>query len=112
MRKLKISVIVPTFNDADSLQICLDALRDQTLPHSTYEVIIVNNSESPLDLKKEFDGYVFVNQAKPVSVFIQDKAHLFKQVEIPIDGALGDVKLLAQLFDGFAVTAIKRYQDL
>jgi GT2 family glycosyltransferase len=73
MRKLKISVIVPTFNDADSLQICLDALRDQTLPHSTYEVIIVNNSESPLDLKKEFDGYVFVNQAKPGSYSARNK---------------------------------------
>jgi glycosyltransferase involved in cell wall biosynthesis len=38
-----VSVIIPVFNDARSLKICLDALEYQTYPQSHYEVIVVDN---------------------------------------------------------------------
>lgn len=38
-----ISVIVPAYNAADTIGECLDALLDQTLPRSDYEVIVVDD---------------------------------------------------------------------
>lgn len=39
-----VSVIVPVFNDAARLKICLEALEAQTYPKSLYEVIVVDNA--------------------------------------------------------------------
>ncbi len=38
-----VSVIIPVFNDAHRLQICLEALGNQTYPENLYEVIVVDN---------------------------------------------------------------------
>ena len=38
-----VSVIIPVYNDADRLAICLSALDEQTYPASRYEVIVVDN---------------------------------------------------------------------
>lgn len=38
-----VSVIIPVFNDAKRLQICLSALARQTYPSNRYEVIVVDN---------------------------------------------------------------------
>ncbi|MEX0780236.1 MAG: glycosyltransferase [Balneolales bacterium] len=44
-----ISVIIPTFRDWSRLQLCVQALKQQTLSKDTYEVIIVNNDpENPI----------------------------------------------------------------
>jgi glycosyltransferase involved in cell wall biosynthesis len=44
-----VSVIIPVFNDARGLEICLRALRAQTLPPSDFEIIVVdNNSDEDL----------------------------------------------------------------
>ncbi|MDJ0728267.1 MAG: glycosyltransferase [Prochloraceae cyanobacterium] len=41
-----ISVIIPVYNDSKRLQICLEALENQTYPQDLYEIIVVdNNSE-------------------------------------------------------------------
>ena len=64
---LKISVIIPTFNDDTRLQLCLDALSKQTLPTSDYEVIVVNNSKSPLSVKATFENITFLRELKPGS---------------------------------------------
>ena len=41
-----VSVIIPTFRDWDRLQRCIDALREQTLESSKFEIIVVNNDPS------------------------------------------------------------------
>ena len=41
---LKASVIIPTYNRATTLQICLRALVSQTLEPSTYEILVVDNN--------------------------------------------------------------------
>lgn len=38
-----VSVIIPVFNDATRLKLCLAALENQTYPKSLYEVIVVDN---------------------------------------------------------------------
>lgn len=38
-----VSVIVPIFNDADRLNLCLAALQTQSYPQSHYEIIVVDN---------------------------------------------------------------------
>ena len=38
-----ISVIVPAYNGADVLPVCLKSIREQSYPHSQIEVLIVDN---------------------------------------------------------------------
>ncbi len=45
-----VSVIIPTFNDAQRLKLCLSALIQQTYPIKNYEVIVVDNA-STQDIK-------------------------------------------------------------
>ena len=42
----QISVIVPAYNAADTLQLCLDALANQDFPSSEYEVIVVDDGST------------------------------------------------------------------
>jgi glycosyltransferase involved in cell wall biosynthesis len=44
---LQASVIIPTFEDWDGLQACLDCLAAQTAAPETFEVIVANNNPSP-----------------------------------------------------------------
>lgn len=41
------SVIIPTYDDWDGLQLCLDCLARQTVPPEQFEVIIANNNADP-----------------------------------------------------------------
>ena len=50
-----VSVIIPVFNDAKRLKICLEALEHQTYPQSLYEVIVVDNSS---DAGEDIEGVV------------------------------------------------------
>ena len=43
---MKFSVIVPTYCDAEQLELCLNALEHQTLACQSYEVFVVNNNVS------------------------------------------------------------------
>ena len=51
-----VSVIIPVFNDAERLKICLTALDKQTYPQDYYEVIVVDNGsdESLENVVKQF----------------------------------------------------------
>ncbi len=40
----RVSVVVPVYNGADQIGHCIEALRQQTLPADSYEIIIVNNA--------------------------------------------------------------------
>jgi GT2 family glycosyltransferase len=42
------SVIVPTYRDWQRLELCLAALAAQSLPRETFEIIVVDNDDSPL----------------------------------------------------------------
>jgi glycosyltransferase involved in cell wall biosynthesis len=42
----KVSVIIPVFNDAERLNICLDALMYQTYDQNSYEIIVVDNGST------------------------------------------------------------------
>jgi len=48
-----VSVIIPVFNDADRLRICLEALEKQTYPQSCYEVIAIDNASNDGGKTKE-----------------------------------------------------------
>ncbi len=55
MLKPYITVIIPTFNRADKLQLCLESLQNQSLQDEAYEVIVVDdgsNDSTPKLLKK------------------------------------------------------------
>lgn len=43
---LRLSVIVPAYNDADNLRAALTRLADQTLPHNAYEVVVVDDGST------------------------------------------------------------------
>ena len=45
--RVLVSVVVPVYNDQERLYICLAALAQQTLPNSTWEVIVVDNGSQP-----------------------------------------------------------------
>ncbi len=51
-----VSVIIPVFNDAERLKICLAALEAQTYPQDDYETIVVDNGsdESIENIVKQF----------------------------------------------------------
>jgi glycosyltransferase involved in cell wall biosynthesis len=40
---LKVSVVIPVWNKADLLRLCLDHLKRQTYPSDSYEIIVVDN---------------------------------------------------------------------
>jgi|GEM_PF-508336 len=42
-KDLKISVVIPVYYDRESLELCLQALKKQTLQKNQFEVIVVNN---------------------------------------------------------------------
>lgn len=46
MRLVKASVVLPTYEDWESVAVCLEALKAQDLPLSEFEVIIVNNNKT------------------------------------------------------------------
>ncbi|MEC4818409.1 MAG: glycosyltransferase family A protein, partial [Scytonema sp. PMC 1069.18] len=50
-----VSVIIPVFNDASRLKICLEALEKQTYQKSLYEVIVVDNAS---ELQENIAGVV------------------------------------------------------
>lgn len=54
-KELKISVIIPVYNDLESLELCLAALKEQTLPRNVFEVIVVNNG--PVDSITQSDEW-------------------------------------------------------
>lgn len=43
---LKLSVVIPTYNQADLLRECLRSLVDQTIPRDTYEVFVVDDGST------------------------------------------------------------------
>ena len=64
-----ISIIIPVFNQGDSLKRCLHALAAQTYPHSRFEVVVVDNgSTSPVaEMVESFPFARCIREQKPGS---------------------------------------------
>lgn len=61
-----VSIIVPVYNDARRIAICLEALRTQTYPRELYEVVVVDNGST--------DNSLAVIQGYPVTCLVADEA--------------------------------------
>jgi glycosyltransferase involved in cell wall biosynthesis len=64
-----VSVIIPVYNDAHRLALCLTALSSQTYPNSRYEVIVVDNGSSDnLEIvQRAFKNILFLKESRPGS---------------------------------------------
>ena len=66
---IEISVIVPTRNNSGPLTICLNALENQSIDRSRYEVIVVDNGSNPnhLSVKEQFPDVIWLSESRPGS---------------------------------------------
>ncbi|GAB4366809.1 MAG: hypothetical protein Kow00121_04500 [Elainellaceae cyanobacterium] len=81
-----VSVIIPVFNDADALKICLSALSHQTYPKDCYEVIVVDNGSKD----KEPIAQV-VSQFRQVSIAYEHQPGSYAARNKGISLAKGDI---------------------
>lgn len=81
-----VSVIVPVFNDAEHLKICLEVLENQTYPKSLYEVIVVDNaSDEEQDIKSvvaQFSQAVATYESLPGSYAARNKGIYLAKGEV------------------------------
>ena len=81
--KKMVSVIIPTYNDWDRLSLCIEALKKQTYPVESFEVIIVNND--PEDIAPELclaDNFQLITEARPGSYSARNAALAITKGEI------------------------------
>lgn len=64
-----VSVIIPVYNNASGLKLCLDALAAQTYPATRFEVIVVDNgsTDDVADVVAQFPRVRFFHEARPGS---------------------------------------------
>jgi glycosyltransferase involved in cell wall biosynthesis len=64
-----VSVIIPTYNDNARLEVCLDALANQSYPPSRFEVLVIDNgSDHPPDaIVRRLANATLLHEAKPGS---------------------------------------------
>lgn len=63
-----ISVVVPTYNEEQSIERCLRSLADQTVPRETYEIIVVDgdSKDRTRELAEPLADKVFIQTSKRV----------------------------------------------
>lgn len=73
--KSKVSVIIPVYNDNQSLRLCLQALAKQTYPKECYEIIVVDNNsqENVSDVTRDFEQVRLVHEAQPGSYIARNR---------------------------------------
>lgn len=85
----KISVIVPTYQPGGYLWECLEALRNQTIPSSDYEVLIVlNGKEAPW--RNEIDKYISDNKIDNFTLLYTPQLGVSNARNIALDNAKGE----------------------
>ncbi len=66
-----VSVIVPVYNHAEHLKLCLGALDNQTYPKNCYEVIVIDNGSDDLEnikqIVNQYTQTTFTSESKPGS---------------------------------------------
>ena len=70
-----VTVIIPVYNDAERLLLCLDALEKQTYPSDRYEVVVIDNSsdEPVAPLVTDFSHAVTTYESQPGSYVTRNK---------------------------------------
>jgi cellulose synthase/poly-beta-1,6-N-acetylglucosamine synthase-like glycosyltransferase len=63
-----ISIIIPAYNEGATIRRCLDALSNQTLPRSSYELIVVdgNSKDNTREIAAEYADLVFIQDSERV----------------------------------------------
>ncbi len=66
---IKVSVIVPTYNEEKNILKCLKPLGNQTLPRNEYEIIVVDggSSDNTVKLAKKYANKVMQQKSKGIS---------------------------------------------
>lgn len=66
-----LSVILPVFNDAERLALCLQALEQQSYPQARYEIIVVDNGstdrQAVIDSVSQFQNALVLHEVTPGS---------------------------------------------
>lgn len=72
-----VSVIIPVYNDAERLRLCLQALEQQTYAQNRYEIIVVDNGSDATakisDLVRQFPGAIAEFESIPGSYAARNK---------------------------------------
>jgi len=63
-----ISIIIPAYNEGATIRRCLEALSHQTLPRSSYELIVVdgNSKDNTREIAAEYADHVFIQESERV----------------------------------------------
>jgi len=63
-----ISVIIPTFNEEENIAQCLVSLTHQTVPRSSYEIIVVDggSKDATREIAQKYADSVFIQKSKKV----------------------------------------------
>jgi cellulose synthase/poly-beta-1,6-N-acetylglucosamine synthase-like glycosyltransferase len=63
-----ISIIIPAYNEGATIRRCLDALSHQTIPRSSYELIVVdgNSKDNTREIAAEYADQVFIQESERV----------------------------------------------
>lgn len=63
-----ISVVIPSYNEEENIERCLDSLAHQTISRSRYEIIVVdgNSKDRTREIAEDFADSVFIQQSKKV----------------------------------------------
>jgi glycosyltransferase involved in cell wall biosynthesis len=81
-----VSAIVPVFNDAEHLKICLEALEKQTYPKDCYEIIVVDNGsddrEKVQGIVARFGQAILTDESIPGSYAARNKGISLAKGEI------------------------------
>lgn len=76
MKNLRFSVIIPAYNEEDSILLCLRSLEEQTFPKEKYEVIVVDNNshdKTAALVKNYFPKVRIIKEKKQGVVFARIK---------------------------------------
>lgn len=73
---IKVTVIVPVWNDCRRVVKCINALKNQTLPRQYYEIIVVDNGsqDGTYDVISRIDGIIALKESRTGSYAARNKA--------------------------------------
>jgi glycosyltransferase involved in cell wall biosynthesis len=77
---IKISVIVPTYNEEKNIRSCMKSLSNQTLPREEYEIIVVDykSMDRTVEIAKKYADRVIQQKSKGVGGARNDGARIAK----------------------------------
>ncbi len=84
---MKLSILIPAYNEARTIHLILDKVRDVVLDGGVDKEIIIVNDFSTDDTVKKVEEYMAKNPAMPIQIFSQEKnkgkgAAIHKAIEL------------------------------